>query len=391
VIEVEVSFKGKGFLVCTTVVVLTALGALAYFNMRGDKENKSSFIPPAVTVSTAVFGPVSKYVNAIGTLRPFDSVVIKSEVNARIEKIAFSEGAVVNENDLLIELDDSAAKAQLMEAEAQYRKAKSEFDPIEKLADKGVMARVKRDSLKAEMDMAAARVSSHKNVLGKHKIYAPFGGIVGLREISKGQFVSPGNELVKIVDCHPLKVDFKVTEADIENIYVGQEIQVSVGGDTSKTFIAKVAAIDPESEKISHSFSVRGTLDVPEVAVASQILKPGKFVSVKIPIDGDQQGIVVPESALEKIGDEDMLYRVVDGVAIRTLVTSGTRRDGNVEIITGVNEGELVITSGQSGVLDGKGVSVKDSASSSDVVKAVEEIYKQQKNASAKKQQKKGK
>jgi membrane fusion protein (multidrug efflux system) len=366
-----------------TIVAFIVLGGVIYYKVIKKEESKFAFTPPAVTVSSAVFGPVSKYINAIGTLRPFDSVVIKSEVNSKIEKIAFSEGAIVKENDLLIELDDAAAKAQLMEAEAQYRKAKCEFEPIEKLADKGVMARIQRDSKKAEMDMTAARVNQHKNILEKHKIYAPFGGIIGLSDISKGQFVSPGNELIKIVDCHPLKVDFKVTENEIEKIYVGQEMQVSIGGDVNKVFTAKITALDPESDKVSHSFDVRGTLDVPEdVALGSQILKPGRFVSVKIPIDGDQQGIVVPESALEKIGEEDTLYRVVEGVAIRTLVTAGTRRDGNVEIITGVNEGELIITSGQAGVLDGKEVSIKSGASTSDVVRAVEEIHKQKQNAS---------
>ncbi|MDR1333955.1 MAG: efflux RND transporter periplasmic adaptor subunit [Holosporaceae bacterium] len=388
----KASLKQKRPFFYATIIGFIVLGGVIYFKMKNKEENKFAFTPPAVTVSAAVFGPVAKYINAIGTLRPFESVVIKSEVNAKVEKIAFSEGVIVKENDLLIELDEVAAKAQLMEAEAQYRKAKSEFEPTEKLADKGVMARTKRDAAKADMDMTAARVSHYKNILEKHKIYAPFGGIVSLSDLSKGQFVSVGNELVKIVDCHPLKVDFKVTEEEIEKIYVEQEMQVSIGGDVNKVFTAKITAIDPESEKSSHSFEIRGTLDVPEdVALSSQILKPGRFVGIKIPMDGDQQGIVVPESALEKIGEEDTLYRVVEGVAIRTLVTTGTRRDGNVEIITGVNEGELIITSGQAGVLDGKEVSIKSGASTSDVVKAVEEIRKQQQNASHPKSAAKGK
>jgi membrane fusion protein (multidrug efflux system) len=363
-------------------VVVLIIICFVFFKLKNSKEDRISFEPPKVTVSAAVFGSVSKYVNTIGTLRAFDSVVIKSEVNAKIEKICFSEGAVVKENDLLIELDDSMAKAQLAEAEAQYRKARCEFEPIEKLADKGVMARIQRDSKKAEVDTAAARVNSHKNNLEKHKVLAPFGGKVGLIEISKGQFVAPGNDLIKIVDCYPLKADFKVAEADIEKIYIGQEIQVSVGGDNTKVFMAKIVAIDPESDKITHSFDVRAVLDVPEeVAATSQVLKPGRFVSVKIAIDGDQQGIVIPESALEKVGDEDVVFRVMEGVAIRTLVTVGTRRDGNVEIITGLNEGDLVITSGQIGVLDGKEVVIKSDNSTSDVAKAVKEMYEQQKIA----------
>lgn len=315
---------------------------------------------PPVTVAKAELGSVIRYIDAIGALRPYNSVVVKSEVNSVISKIHFTEGTDVEKGDLLIELDDRIAKASLMEAEAYYRKAKAEFEPVEKLADRGVMAKVNRDKLKAEMEMCAAKVESCKNTLEKHKIVAPFGGTIGLREISEGQFVSPGTELVKLVDCNPLKVDFKVIEADIKNIFVGQEIKVLVGGETSQEVSAKITAIDPESDKISHSFNVRAILDVPdEIADAFPSLKPGRFVSVKVIPDGSQKGILVPESALEKIGDYDYLYRIVEGIAVRTLVTTGVHKDGQVEIITGVNEGETVVTSGQQGIIDGRGVAVQ--------------------------------
>lgn len=316
---------------------------------------------PPVTIAKAELGPVVRYINAIGTLRPFDSVVIKSEVNSMISKIHFTEGTVVEENTLLIELDNTAAKAALMEAEAQYRKTKSEYEPIEKLADKGVMAKIERDKKKAEVDMCEAKVLSSKNTLEKHRILAPFGGIVGLREISKGQYVAPGNELVKLVDCHPLKVDFKVTETDIGKIYVGQEAKILVGGDNRQGYTAKITAVDPESDRISHSFDIRATLEVPaEVSIGSTVLKPGRFVSVKVIPDDNQRGILIPESAIDRIGDDDYVYRIVDGVAVRTLITSGMRRDGLVEVITGINENDIVITSGQNGVLDGKGVSIQN-------------------------------
>lgn len=341
------------------------------------KQEAADTAPPTVTASKAVFGPVNRYVNAIGTLRPFDSVVIKSEVNGSIKDVCFTEGTVVQEGDLLIALDDSAAKAALEEAEAQYRKAESECKPVEKLTDKGVFARVQKDIKKAEMEVCEARVASCKSNLEKHKIHAPFGGIVGLKEISKGQVVSVGSDLVKLVDCHPLKVDFKVAEFDISNVYVGQMITVLVGGDRDQEYSAKITAIDPESDKVTHTFNVRAVLDVPEgIAMTSQTLKPGRFVSVKVEINGDQQGIIVPESSLEKIGEEDMLYRVVDGVAIRTLVTVGTRKDGNVEIITGVNEDDLVITGGQSNVLDGRAVSIQDGHSTEEIAKAMQQLYK---------------
>ncbi|MDR0581275.1 MAG: efflux RND transporter periplasmic adaptor subunit [Holosporaceae bacterium] len=388
----RVSFDKKATILWVSALVIALLVGWQLYRAKSGQESRFAFEPPSVTVSKAVFGSVSKYINTIGTLRPFDSVVIKSEVNAKVDKICFSEGALVKENDLLIELDDASAKAQLMEAEAQYQKAKCEFEPIEKLADKGVMARVQRDSKKAEMNMAKARVFAYKAQLEKHKIHAPFSGIVGLREISKGQIVAPGNDLLKIVDCHPLKVDFKVAEVDIEKVYVEQEIQVSVGGDSAKTYKAVISAIDPESDRVTHSFDVRATLDVPEdVESIMRTLRPGRFVSVKIQVDGDQQGIVIPESALEKIGDEDVLFRVVEGIAVRTLVMVGVRRDGNVEIISGINDGDIVITSGQVNVLDGKEVNIKNNVSTSDIVKAIkEEAYNLARNSNNM-QQKRGK
>lgn len=353
------SFGKKGVILGLLLVVVAVL--LITYKMTDHKEEAAvQNSLPMVTVGKAELGSVIRYINAIGTLRPYNSVVIKSEVNAVISKIHFHEGANVNEGDLLIELDDKGAKAALMEAEAAYRKAKSEYDPVEKLADRGVMAKVNRDKLKAEMDMCAAKVESCKNVLAKHKINAPFEGTVGLKEISEGQFVSPGNELVKLVDCNPLKVDFKVIEADIKNVYVGQQIKVLVGGDQSEEFYAKIIAIDPESDKISHSFNVRAILDMSAEATDEYpSLKPGRFVSVKVVPEDSQKGILVPESCLEKVGDDYYIYRLIEGIAVRTMVTIGMRKKGFVEILTGVNEGETVITAGQQGVLDGRGVSIQ--------------------------------
>ncbi|MDR2794857.1 MAG: efflux RND transporter periplasmic adaptor subunit [Holosporaceae bacterium] len=351
---------GKKKLIYLFAFALIVLFFISYKLTNRDSAKIVNTLPP-VSIAKATMGPVIRYINAIGTLRAYDSVIIKSEVSSMIANINFSEGMIVKEGDLLLELDDSVAKAALMEAEAQYRKAKSEFEPIEKLADRGVTAKISRDTKKAEMDMCEARVLSSKNTLKKHKIYAPFSGIAGLREISRGQYVAPGHELLKLVDCHLLKVDFKVSEIDIGNIYVGQEARILVGGDKSQEYPAKIIAIDPECDRVSHTFDVRATLEVPEdVAVASSILKPGRFVSVKVAPEGNAVGVVIPESAIEKLGDDDYVFRVVEGLAVRTPVTIGMKKDGMVEIITGINCDETVIISGQNGVLEGKNVSVQD-------------------------------
>jgi membrane fusion protein (multidrug efflux system) len=365
----SVSRKKIKYLILFALIVLL----LVSYKLSRSKPEIKVDPDPSVMISKAVMGPVIRYINAIGTLRPCNSAIIKSEVDSTVSKIHFSEGTVVKEGDLLVELDDILARAMLMEAEGNYRKAKSEYEPVEKLADKGVVARINRDTKKAEMDVCEARVMSHKINLNKHKIYAPFGGIVGLREISKGQFVSKGNDLIKLVDCHPMMVDFKVAEVDIGNVYVGQEAKILVGGDKTQEFSAKITAIDPESEKISHTFNIRAQVDIPEeVVIDSLILKPGRFVSVKIAPDGNELGVIIPESALEKAGDDDYVFRVVDGMAIRAPITVGMRKDGMVEIITGINIGDTVITSGQHEVREGRGVSIQDNSVAEKIVKELE-------------------
>ncbi|GHU12022.1 MexH family multidrug efflux RND transporter periplasmic adaptor subunit [Alphaproteobacteria bacterium] len=355
--------KKKGLL-CAISLGIVTIFALSYkfYHKKATIDVEQA---PPVTVTKAIMGPVTRYINALGTLRPYDFVQIKSEVTAVISKIHFYEGSYVQKGDILVEMDDSTARAELLEAEALYRKAKSEFDPIEKLADKGVAAIQKRNTLKAEVDNAEARVMLCKSKLSKHKIYSPFGGIVGLREISEGQYVTNNgsDNLVKVVDCHPMKVDFKVSEVDIGNVYVDQEAKILVGGDKTQEYSAKIIAIDPECDKASHTFDVRALLDIPEdVALDSPVLKPGRFVSVKVAPDGNSMGIVIPEGAIERVGDDDYVYRVVEGMAVRTPVTVGMRKDGVVEIITGINVDDDVVTSGQAVLVEGKPVSVQDGA-----------------------------
>ena len=343
------------------VVFLSAAAALFIWHRCLNKEPEIfEDILPSVLVETARLGPVVRYINAIGTLRPHNSVIVKSEVNSTITNIYFTEGSTVEKGDLLMGLDDAAAKASLREAEALYNKARSEFEPVEKLADKGVMAKVERDKKKAEMDMYAAKVASAKNYLEKHKILAPFKGVIGLKDVSVGHYVAPGHELVKLVDCHPLKVDFKIAEIEVGSVYIGQEVKILVSGDKLQKYDGVITAIDPESDKISHSFNVRALLDIPEeVAMNSRTLKPGIFVSVKVIPDESQNGVLIAESSLDKIGDDYYVYRIVEGLAVRTPVTLGMRKNDAVEIITGVNEGDVVVTSGNNSVLDGRGVTIQ--------------------------------
>jgi len=379
------SLKSKEVIALISVVAVLLLG-IAGYKIFSNEVLEVKDVPQSVMVSKAAFGSVERYINTIGTLVPCDSVDIKSEVNARVDQIHFSDGSIVKKGDLLIQFDESLAQAEVREAEARYRKAKIEYELLNKLADRGAAAKIKKEQAYSDMQTISAQLNSAKVKLEKHKILAPFGGMIGIKHISVGQFIQSGMDLVKLVDNHPLKVDFTVAEVDIDKIYVSQEINVYVGGDAFQSYSAKISAIEPESDKVSHSFRVRAILDVPEeIAMNSQTLKPGRFVKVRITVNDGEQGIIVPESAIEKSGNESVVYIVSDGMAIRRLVTPGMRKDGDVEIITGVNEGDLVIIKGKEGVSDGRAVKIRDEYSSSEIINAYKEYYGKNKVATRRK------
>ncbi|MBE6447476.1 MAG: efflux RND transporter periplasmic adaptor subunit [Alphaproteobacteria bacterium] len=361
-----------GTLTCAAILIAFA----AYKVIKKDTSVVAEE-PQSVMASKASFGPVEKYINTVGTLIPNDSVELKSEVSAKIDKILFKEGALVEKGDLLIQFDESLVKAEVLDAEARYKKAKTEYEALSKLADRGAASKINKTKALSEMEICAASVNSAKAKLAKHKIFAPFGGRIGVRDVSEGQFIQMGEHLVRLVDYHPMKIDFNIAEVDIDKVYVSQEISVFVGGDERQEYKAKVFAIEPESDRINHSFRVRAILDVPEdIALDSEVLKPGRFAKVRVTIDDGALGILVPESAIEKSGTEDTLFIVSGGLAMRRIVTIGMKKGGYAEIITGVNEGDMVIVKGSQGVSDGLPVTIRDSISMSELTNAFKQYYK---------------
>ena len=336
------------------VLLSFVVGGVIYSKLQKKDEVALANRTPMVRVSSAKVMPICRFLKLTGVLKPNNLVEIKSEVDSTIQKIYFSEGSSVKKGDILVQLDDSRAVAALKEAQAQYDKIKKEYDPSSALADKGVISKVRRDTLKAELDAAEARVESYKVTVKKHQILAPFSGKVGLKVVSEGQYVGNGTILTKIVDDEQLRVDFKVPDVSIAEVYQGQHVDISVDG-SDKTYSAVIAAIDPESDKSSHSFDVRAVMNEKDEVN----LRPGMFVKVGVALDRCKNGIVIPEGAIERYGDMEHVLRILkDGTAVRTSVTSGYRNKGVVEILSGLNEDDVVVTEGGARVVEGRPVQI---------------------------------
>lgn len=296
--------------------------------------------PVIVEAAKVSPGTISRRIQTVGRLRPNHSVTLKAEINGRIEEIAVKEGSIVEKDDLLIQFDDRDAKAELMEAEATLELREAAFKRSE--AIKKIEAAKNYDEAKAGLEIARAKVATAKARLSKMQIRASFSGTMGLIEPSVGAYVQAGQEIGTLVDNNPMKVDFKIPERNLLEVGVGQGVEIRMDGFADKMFLATVEAIDSKVDAQSHSIPVRAT-----VPNASGDLRGGLFANINL-IVGEKGGILlVPESALERDGDIEYVWVIRRSKAMRQKVLTGSKEKGNIEIIAGLNSGDLVVVTGQ--------------------------------------------
>jgi membrane fusion protein, multidrug efflux system len=306
-----------------------------------------------IEVASARAGRTSADIRAIGSLRSDESVTIAPEIAGRIAEITFAEGQSVDEGDVLFRLDEALAKAEVADAEARLELAKSNYERATKLAQSGTGTERARDEATAAFETARVALELARVRLAKHTITAPFAGVVGLRTVSLGAFVTAGMQLVNLEKIDALKVDFKVPELILSEISVDQDIEVTVDALPDRTFTGRIYAIDPQVDVNGRALRVRARLANPK-----RVLRPGLFARITIKGIAEQEVVVVPESAIVPRGGETFVYRVENGKAVEAKVRLGRRKGGNVEIIEGLASDSTVVTAGHQRLRDGAAVDV---------------------------------
>ena len=305
--------------------------------------------PPAVLVGHAQTGPVSHEISAVGSLRSNESVVIQPEITGRVSEISFNEGEAVLKGATLIRLDDSVYRAELQQAEAQLALSKANFERASDLFKRGNAAARTRDETLAQMRVAEANVALGRALLEKTNITAPFDGILGLRQLSPGDYVKPGDKVVNIEDIDPVKVDFRIPEVHAAVLKVGQEIMVMLDPLPGKSFRGSVYAIDPLIDPNGRAVVLRATVENQQGE-----LRPGMFARVNLVLDRREDAIMLPETAVFPMGLKRFVFKVVDNKAVRAEVNTGLRREGKVEIISGVTLEDAIVLEGQQKLQDGR-------------------------------------
>lgn len=316
----------------------------------------------AVAVSTVKVERVAltEGVSAVGSLRSEDSVIVRPEVAGRIAEINFEEGGRVTKGQLLVRLDDGVVRAQLQQARANLSLAQSQYRRAQELSQRGFISGQARDEAASQLKVQQAAAALAQAQLEKTVILAPFDGWIGLRSVSVGDYVSPGDDLVPLESIDPLKVDFRIPEQYLNQVRVGARLAVQFDALPGQTREGTVGAISPLVDVGGRSILLRAT-----IPNADALLRPGMFARVQLQF-ADTPSLVVPEAALVPSSEGQYVFRLVDDRARRVAVTVGQRRGGKVQILSGLDDEDQVLVSGLQRVQDGGEVRLVSSAGSNE-------------------------
>ena len=295
-------------------------------------------------------------VTTVGSLRADELVVVRPEIAGRISHIHFSEGGHVATGQPLFTLDGSLAKASLNEAAANLANSRRAATRAGQLAADKLIAQADYDKARAALGVDEARVASASTTLSKMTLRAPFAGVVGLREVSVGEFVNVGQDLVTLVRLDPIEVDFSVPENALEQLHNGQKVSITVDAFPGDVFGGQVVAIDPVIDPDSRSARLRAQIANPDGR-----LRPGQFAQLQLDTGGNttNTALLVPEQALMQDGNTRFVYTVVAGKAHRVEIKTGVRVPGKLQVTEGLKAGDVVITAGQTKPIMHEGLDVK--------------------------------
>jgi membrane fusion protein (multidrug efflux system) len=302
--------------------------------------------PVPVEVAKAELIPFAKGLTAVGSLKSEESVTLRAEQTGRIAEINFKEGQPVVKDQLLFQLDDAVARAELEQARASLAIAQGRQNRAKQLFSEGFVSKEARDDASNSLKVQQAAVDLAQAKLEKMRIIAPFDGVIGLRSVSIGEYVSPGLDLAPLESIQKLKVDFRLPEMYVAKIKAGQQLELRVDALPNQKFRGGVFAISPLIEAGGRSILVRAAVDN-----NAKLLRPGMFARVQL-LTQDAPAIVVPESALSPTGQNQYVYRVVNDRIEQVEVTIGERHSGLVEIRSGLSANDVVVIAGVQRIRD---------------------------------------
>nr|WP_284500724.1 efflux RND transporter periplasmic adaptor subunit [Microbulbifer sp. GX H0434] len=335
---------------------LLLFGGIFAFKMFGkfmmNKALDSMAQPPATVTSTRVEQQTwQQMLLAVGSMRAVNGVDVTTQAQGVVSAIHFKSGQRANSGELLVELAAEPEKAQLKVLKAELMLARRDHERIASLHKRGVTTDAELDDALSRLDQVLAQLEVQRATVSERRVTAPFTGQLGIRQVDLGQNVSPGDAVVSLQQLEPIFVDFSLPERHFSRVSEGQTVEVSTGAFPKAVFPGRITAIDPRVDSASRNFLVQATMANPE-----HKLRPGMYADVTVKLATDRRVLVVPRTAilfapygdsvfvLEKSGNDGSGDSGI--VARKRLVKTGEERGDLVEIVEGIEAGEVIATTG---------------------------------------------
>ncbi len=356
-------------MVLMLVVVLglvAGLGLVKFQQIHTAMAQGANFAPPpsAVTTIVAERDTWPSTLNVIGTAEAIQGVTVSADLPGTVARINFESGKPVHAGDLLVELDTRQERAQLAAAEAQRDWARINFNRAQELVKQGVLAQTEYDNTSAQQKSTEAQVGEIRATIERKTIRAPFSGILGLRQVNLGQYLAAGQAIVPLQSLNPIYVNFGVPQQTAAQARVGRTLQVTSDNLPGDVFAGRVTAADSVVNEATRNIQMQATLANPNGK-----LHPGTFVQVKVTLGASSQVIALPASAINYAPYGDSVFVVTQlqdpkgksylGVRQQVVKVEGSRGD-QVAIISGINPGDEVVTSGVFKLRNGAAVQVNN-------------------------------
>lgn len=350
------------------VMAALLIAGLGYFKLRQVQAavRGGGFQPPPEAVTTIVVKQETwpSTLSVVGSTAAVHGVTVSADLPGMVNTISFDSGKFVHEGGVLTQLDTRQERAQLAAIEAQRDLAKINYVRMQELAQQGVISRMEYDKATAEQKQTEANVGEIKATIQRKTIRAPFSGVLGIRQINLGQYLSPGGAIVSLQSLNPIYVNFSVPQQVIGRLGVGQNVKITTDVLAGHVFTGRVNAIDSIVDESTRNVQIQATLANPLGK-----LRPGMFVQVEAGVGAQRSVFPIPASAISYAPFGDSVFIVKDlkspkgesyrGVRQQFVKVTGARGD-QVGITSGINPGDEIVTSGIFKLRNGAAVAINN-------------------------------
>ncbi len=335
-----------------TAAVLGVLGFVKYQQVRAAIAQGAAYRPPPEAVTTILAKQENwpDTLSAIGTITAVQGVTVSADLPGIVDRIEFESGGSVKEGDVLVRLDTRQEQAQLAAAEAARDLARINFDRLQGLTNQSAISRVDYDRAAADQKQTEAKVAEIRAVIARKTICAPFSGILGIRQVNLGQYLSDGAPVVSLQKLDPIYVEFALPQQYIGTARVGSRVHIASADLGGAQFSGQITAINSVVDESTRNIQIQATLANPQAK-----LRPGMFVETQVLLGTARRVIALPAPSINYAPYGDSVFIVTDlkspeGETYRGVrqqfVKTGPSRGDLVAVLSGVKPGEEVVTSG---------------------------------------------